>query len=380
MRWSWKLGEIAGIGIFLNWSFLIVPGLIGYSAFVEGGVAVAAAAVSFILLIFGCVLLHELGHALMARRFGIPTRDITLLAIGGVARLERMPRKSSQELAVALAGPAVNVVIAAVLFAVLTLLGWSFATPVEGVNPLHGSILESLMWANVGLVIFNMIPAFPMDGGRVLRALLSIFTSYEGATAVASYVGQGLAVMLALFGLFGPVPNFMLVAVAVVVFLAARGELNSVRQTERLHGWAVRDVMVRQFHTVAAEASLEDVAQTALFTGQKTFPVVEGNRLVGMLDQQRLLSALSAGHGDGTVANLMRRDFPMIDERDQLDTTFQRMQSSGLRGLPVFSAGRLVGLLSIDRLRQWLSFLAANANVLPNRETIDVAWKEPSHA
>ncbi|MEQ8786278.1 MAG: site-2 protease family protein [Pirellulaceae bacterium] len=377
MKWSWKLGDIAGIGIFVNWSFLILPALIGYSAFVDGGPAAAAAAVTFILLIFGCVLLHELGHALMARRFGIPTRDITLLAIGGVARLERMPRKSSQELAVALAGPAVNVVIAGLLFAGMSLLGWSFALPQQGLNPFQGSMFESLMWANVGLVVFNMIPAFPMDGGRVLRALMSMFVSYERATATASYVGQGLAVVLAILGLFS---NWMLVAVAMVVFFAARAELLAVRQAARFHGWSVRDVMVRQFHTVDALSSLESVAQTALFTGQKSFPVVEGNRLVGMLDQQRLLAALSAGHGDWTVANLMRRDFPMVDEQDQLDQTYQRMQTAGLTGLPVFAAGRLVGLLPIERLRQWLSFLAANANVMPKADTIDISWKDASHA
>jgi stage IV sporulation protein FB len=375
MKWSWKLGSVAGIGLFVHWSFLILPALIGFEAYAEGGWMAAAQAVVFILAVFGCVLLHELGHALMARRFGIGTRDITLLPIGGVARLERMPRRPLEELAVALAGPAVNVVIAAALLAALVALGRPW---LPSGNPLAGSLPVSLLWANVALVVFNMIPAFPMDGGRVLRSLLALVVSHERATLVAATIGQIVAVGFGIYGVYEG--QWMLVLVALFVFVAARAELQASRATARFNGWSVRDVMLRHFNTVPAESPLEDVAQTALFTGQRSFPVVDGNRLVGMLDQQQVLAALSAGGGARPVTDVMRRDYPLIDEGDPLDNTYLRMQSAGLPGVPVFSAGRLVGILPLERLRQWLTFLAAHADFLPGRETLDASWRDVSRA
>src|SRR5271165_3556256 len=204
MKYSWKLGRLCGIDVRLHWSFLIVPAWVGLTSFAAGAtVASAVNAIFFVLAIFACVLLHELGHALAARRYGIATRDITLLPIGGLARLEGMTRSPRQELVIALAGPAVNVAIAGVLLLGFLLHG-SMTLPLI-LAPVVGSFFAQLLIVNVSLAVFNMLPAFPMDGGRVLRAVLALFLSYERATRIAASVGQGLAVCLAVAGLLGNV-------------------------------------------------------------------------------------------------------------------------------------------------------------------------------
>src|SRR5436305_5563210 len=200
MRWSLKLGQSKGINIYMHWTFLILVGWIFMAYLGEGdGIGPALKGVGFILAVFGCVVLHELGHALTAQRYHIRTRDITLLPIGGVARLERMPREPLQELWVALAGPAVNVLIVAVLF--VFLLAWGGLGRTSTIWQNGGGFLSQLMFVNLFLVAFNLVPAFPMDGGRVLRALLATRLEYARATEIAARIGQGLAILFGFFGL-----------------------------------------------------------------------------------------------------------------------------------------------------------------------------------
>tara|TARA_R110002049_G_scaffold182485_2_gene350371 strand:- start:111854 stop:112840 length:987 start_codon:yes stop_codon:yes gene_type:complete len=219
MNHSWHLGKIAGIDLRLHWTFLLLPAWIYFANLAAGSGAVAATvAVLFVFAVFGCVVLHELGHSLTARRFGIHTKDITLLPIGGVAALERIPRTPWQELAIAVAGPAVNVVIATMLFLGLPLITWSGIVPTTGLT-----FLMNLAWVNVALVLFNMLPAFPMDGGRVLRAALALTMPYRKATGIAANVGQFVAIGFGLVGLM--TGNVLLVFVAGFVYLAARSEV-----------------------------------------------------------------------------------------------------------------------------------------------------------
>jgi Zn-dependent protease len=229
MRWSLKLGKIAGIEIFLHWTFFLLLGFVFFSDLGHGTPA-AALGVLFVLALFGCIVLHELGHALAARKYGIPTRDITLLPIGGVARLERMPRDPKQELWVAVAGPLVNVAIAAFLFVAIMIVRF---TNLDAFAPYaQRSFLWPLLLMNLFLIAFNMLPAFPMDGGRVLRALLAYKLEYVRATRIAARVGQGMALLFIAAGAFGYMTGFkafsapqpMLVLIGAFIFIGARNE------------------------------------------------------------------------------------------------------------------------------------------------------------
>ena len=220
MRWSLKATRIAGIDVYIHFTFFL---LLAWVAFIHwkqtGSIGAALVGVLFILSIFACVVLHELGHALAAKKYAIRTRDIILLPIGGVARLEKMPDKPVQELWVALAGPAVNVGIATAL-AVYLYVSNSFS-PVDQSTMTTAPFLERILGVNIFLVLFNMIPAFPMDGGRVLRALLAMRLAYTRATRISANLGQGIALLFGIFGLFY---NPLLLFIAFFVWIGAAQE------------------------------------------------------------------------------------------------------------------------------------------------------------
>jgi Zn-dependent protease len=224
---SWKLGTIRGIGVHIHWTFWLLMIFFTLSAMAADGVGAGLFTALFVGLVFVCVVAHEFGHAFAAAAYGIPTHDITLLPIGGVARLARMPQNPWQELAIAVAGPAVNVVIAAVLF----LLQAVVPLPAISENAwmlMGGSLIENLIAANVFLVLFNMLPAFPMDGGRVLRSLIAMRTSHLRATEIAARIGRWMALAFVLVGLvYGPIG---LLLVGLFVFLSGTGELLEARR------------------------------------------------------------------------------------------------------------------------------------------------------
>jgi Zn-dependent protease len=241
MTRSWKLGTAFGIGIYLHWSFLLLPAWVLFATWGILGPQMIVFLLAMVAAIFGCVVLHELGHALMARQFGIPTRDITLYPIGGVARLERMSERPHEELLIALGGPAVNIIIAIALGLVLALSGTVFSW--RGLlQSMPGGFLLSLLAANLMLALFNLLPAFPMDGGRVLRALLSVGLGRRQATEIAVYLGAAIAVLLAVAVIVGSandVPwlsNPILIVVAGFVFFAGQQELRAVRRRRLVRG------------------------------------------------------------------------------------------------------------------------------------------------
>lgn len=356
MKWSWKLGEVRGIGVYVHATFLILMGFIVLSHWSAGhSVAQTLEGVGFILALFGCVVLHEFGHALTAARYGIKTRDITLLPIGGVARLERMPEEPLQELWVALAGPAVNVVIAAALFAWIQFT--AALAPLEQLDVAGGPFLQRLMVVNVILVIFNMLPAFPMDGGRVLRALLATRLEYARATQIAANIGQAMALLFAFVGFFG---NPFLLFIAFFVWIGAGQEASMATMKAALAGIPVKRAMMTDFRTLQPSDSLQRAIDLILATPQQDFPVLENSRVVGILPSRELLVALQQRGPDALVGDVMRRDFLALDANEMLDPALTRIHAAECcPTAPVIHRDALVGLLTAENVSEFLLIVSA---------------------
>jgi Zn-dependent protease len=350
MKWSTRIGRFAGIDVYVHATFVILIGWVALAHWRTGHNAAAAVeGVAFVLALFACVVLHEFGHALTARRFGIKTRDITLLPIGGLARLERMPDDPRQELWVALAGPAVNVVIALALFAGLQVTGrWA---PVETLGIGGGSFVERLMVVNASLVGFNMLPAFPMDGGRVLRAVLAIRMDYTRATQIAANIGQGMAFV---FGLLGLLFNPVLMFIALFVWIGAAQEAAMTQVKAALGGIPLERAMITDFRTLSPGDSLAHAVELLLAGAQQDFPVVEHGAVVGILTRADLFTSLARQEQQCPVADVMRRKFLTADASDMIDVAFQRLQEHECHTIPVLRGGVLIGLLTMDNVGEFL--------------------------
>jgi Zn-dependent protease/CBS domain-containing protein len=357
MKWSFHLGRIAGIDIKVHATFLLLLIFVGWSHWQQGrSLGAAASGVLFILALFVCVVLHELGHALTARRYGIRTRDIVLLPIGGVARLERIPEDPMKELLVAVAGPAVNVVIAAGLFVFLSATG-TWETFDSSMLLGQGPFLERVFAANVSLVLFNLLPAFPMDGGRMLRAALAMRWDYLRATQVASTIGQAMAFLFGLVGLLLGAP--MLLFVAFFVWIGAAQESSLAQMKAALGGIPVGRVMITDFRALERGDTLQRAIELTLTTAQRDFPVVEGGRVVGVLTQKALVRALAERGTDAPVVVAMERDFQLAELSEMIEPAFMRLQTCNCSTLPVIDAGRLVGLLTLENVGEFLSIQSA---------------------
>lgn len=359
MRGSLKLARLFGINVYVHWTFGILVAWILFMAFSAGEtVGGAMWALAFVALLFFCIVLHEYGHALTARRYGIPTRDITLLPIGGVARLERMPEDPWQELVVAAAGPAVNVVIAALLAGILAVLGNGSILAGLEVSPLAGQLLL----ANGILVAFNILPAFPMDGGRMFRALLAMKWDYAKATHIAASVGQGMAILFGLAALMVPGTFIVLGFVGLFIFFAARHEAQAVRVRWLIRGIPVRRAMMTDFRPLSANDPLHVAAMALLAGSQHDFPVLdEDGTVVGLLRRDDLVKGVEQGSIDAPVESFMRSDLLTADEETMLADIVRTMQERNQTNVPVLRNGRLVGLLTADNVSEVMMLQAARA-------------------
>jgi Zn-dependent protease/predicted transcriptional regulator len=312
-------------------------------------VETAVAGLILIVAVFACVVLHEFGHALAARRYGVPTKDITLYPIGGVARLQRIPEQPTQELVVALAGPAVNVVIAALIAVGATVLGRPLGPP-TGLAAPAGHFWENLFWINVVLVVFNLLPAFPMDGGRVLRALLAYRLPYATATRIAASVGQGMAILFGLFAIFGGFDPFLLF-IALFVYLGAQQEAHAALMRTVIRGVPVREAMITQFSTLAPASTLADAVELLLSGSEQEFPVlgVDG-QVAGVLTRKRLVQALTERERSTRVYEVMQPACRPVESTEMLDEALERMQEAECPIVPVTQGGRLVGLLTLENV------------------------------
>lgn len=355
MSWSFRIARIAGTDVKIHVTFLLLLGLFAYQGYTSQGAAGAIFSTIFISLLFLCVLLHEFGHAFAARAYGIRTPDITLLPIGGLARLERSPSTPGQEFVIAIAGPLVNVAIALLLWIAL---GFPSRTAdfIIFDRPLHSLALQ-LLGVNITLVLFNMIPAFPMDGGRVLRAILAMRLDHGLATIIAGRVGQGLAVLFGLAGLFGipgllP-PSLILALIAVFIFLGAQQEIAFATVRSAVTGLRVGDAMITRFQTLADDHAIVSAARDALQDTQPVYAVTDRHlRVLGLISRNDLLVAGSKSDATRPVGEIAT-PVPAVPADATFDEAFTAMQQSGSAILPVVNpSGQIVGLVSLNLLRE----------------------------
>jgi len=346
MPWSVTVGRFGGTAVKIHITFILFLAWIACSEYARGGQSAALDATIFIVLLFACVVLHEFGHILAARRYGINATAVTLLPIGGVASLQRLPADPRQELVVALAGPAVNLIIAVVL---LLALGSLHSRDLTDIDDPHLSLAARLAAANLFLAIFNLIPAFPMDGGRVLHALIAMRAGGPLATEIAARVGQAFALGLGFLGLFG---NPLLVFIAIFVYIAAAGEAQMSAAQQSLKGLTVGEAMETRFTPIPIEASLSQAVDALLATAQHEFPVVDAfKKPVGLLTREDILAAVREHGGEDPASAFMRSGVESVRPSSSVQGVFERLQAPGAAALYVTEAeGAIVGLLTRQAL------------------------------
>ncbi len=362
MGGSLSLGRYFGIKVQVHWTFLLIIAWAIYVGWSRGGTVESVLwTIAFVLAIFACVVLHEFGHSLTAKRYGINTRKITLLPIGGVASLERMPEDPKQELLVAVMGPVVNVVIAFLLYFFVRSQFDVFQNPEQAqeffqtIN--QNNFLLYLFITNVLLVVFNAIPAFPMDGGRVLRALLSFQMDRVRATQIASNLGQIIAVF---FFFIGFVYNPILIFIGLFVFFGASSEYAMIQQMSVLKGHRVREAMMSQFTTLNPEDNLKKIADMLLAGTERHFIVTrEENEIAGILYNDSIVDAFRNKKTDVTVGDLMKTDFKPVAPDEDLSEIYRSVQSRQHNFFPVTDNGDLVGTIDMENINEFMMIQAA---------------------
>lgn len=351
MNWSITVASVRGTVVRLHLTFLLFLLWIAWVYYAQGGTTAAVSGVLFISLLFLCVLLHEFGHIFAARRYGVQTPDVVLLPIGGVARLERIPEEPAQEIVVALAGPAVNVAIAALLLIVLG----GFPPLEQATNAgLGEALLARLLYANIFITVFNLLPAFPMDGGRVLRAFLARRYGYARGTRVAASIGQGMAFLFGGLGLLSG--NVVLVFIAFFVYLAASSEAHAAQMRAVSQGVMVDDAMITHFEHLTTRSTVDDAVTCLLRTTQHEFPVVDdGGRLQGVLTRDEMIKVLRERGPETPVTEAMRADIPVVTCRGDLESALRPLQEKRLPAVGVADrSGRLVGLITPENVGEMM--------------------------
>ncbi len=354
MKGGLPIFRFRGIRVFVHWTFLILPAWIAYGGYVEGNdLRMILAHIGLVMIVFVCVVLHEFGHALTAQRFGINTRDITLLPIGGVASLERMPEDPKQEFLITAAGPLVNLVIAGIGFLLLAIMGVSlFFSDAMLKASTWTQVLSFIVGSNLLLFLFNLIPAFPMDGGRIFRSLLSMRLPREKATAIAAGLGRVLAIGFVAYGFFDSQP--FLALIGVFIFFAAGAEARNVRQQTYLRGIRVHQVMRTRFWQLPAHATVQQAIDDLLAGGDKVLVVMENDRFKGVLQRDDLVKAISEGRSAAMLGDLELGIPPAARPDDPAGPTYQSMMLGSHPILPVIEEDRIVGILEPENLAEYI--------------------------
>jgi Zn-dependent protease/CBS domain-containing protein len=350
---SIQLFSVRGIVIRMHLTFplILVWAVLQFGVFTGQGLTGTIFGVVVTLLLFAIVVLHELGHSLAAQRYGIEVKEIVLLPLGGVAQLERIPEKPAQEFVIAIAGPAVNGLIAIIMLLLNRIFGIG-GPPQDTSLMLVGletgavdAVFNYIFIANLFLAIFNLVPAFPLDGGRVLRALLASRMSYARATAIAVTLGQSLAWLMGLWGFLNG--NFFLILIAIFIYTGAGQEGQMVQLRRTLGNLKVHQAYSRKAETLRPETTLQEVVQRLLSSFQTDFPVCDGERMVGLVSYTRLVEALNQFKPETPVQQIMQTNIQPARPNDSLFDIQQRMMTERLEALPVVEDGRFLGLLTI---------------------------------
>ncbi|MBN1977414.1 MAG: site-2 protease family protein [Anaerolineae bacterium] len=370
-----RLFTIGGIEIKMHITFplILIVAAVQFGFLSAEGFSLSGALFGVVvtLILFVCVVLHELSHSLTAIRMGFPVRQIVLLPLGGVAQIERMPERPGQEFLMAIAGPLTNVVIAAALLAIgLPLqVGWLASLRKLALSP--GELgwqdtLPYLVFTNLMLAAFNLLPAFPMDGGRVLRALLATVMPFARATALAVSIGQGLAWFLGLAGLLSR--NIMWILIAVFVYSGAGQEGRMIQVRSVLRGLRVRQVFSRRAQTLSPNDPIDRAADLILESFQSDFPICDGKQIVGLLTHADIIQALKRHPPETAVRTVMRAEFPTARLDDELFEVHRKMLEAGIGAAPVIDKGYYLGLLTERDVGEVYQLLSVNPHLLGQRE------------
>ena len=360
MKWTLNLGKVSGIKISVHWTFILLLFWFVMISWKAGhDVTQSFWSLIFILSIFVCVVLHELGHALTAKRYGCKTQDITLLPIGGIARMEKLPEQPAQELAVALAGPFVNVLIALLLLPLirqhLNSGGLDVVTPT--IN--NTNFLLNLFLVNVSLAVFNLLPAFPMDGGRVLRALLSFWIDRVKATRIAGSIGQLMAIGFILLGLFY---NPFLVFIGLFIILGAQTEMAYTESKSLLSGYTVHDAMMTEFSLLKEDDPLSKAVQFILNGQNQDFLVMDDQqRITGSLNRNQIIKVLTTRNDTIPVAQVMNKNIHPMEPDASLDDVFQILQKNESSIVPIMNRQKLLGAINLENVMEFIMIKKAIA-------------------
>ena len=350
MNYKLYIGRVSGIKLFVHWTFFLLIGWIIYSD-ISSGLQLENIlwSIGFVISIFGCVTLHELGHSLTAQRYHIRTRDITLLPIGGVASLESIPEKPKEELAVALAGPAVNVIIALIL---LPIIYWiQSPSSLQLANISSSNFLGSLLSVNVSLALFNMIPAFPMDGGRVLRALLAFKLDRAKATQIAARIGQVIAIIFMIVGFYG---NTFLIFIGFFIFMGAQSELKYAQSYSALSGASIREAMPRDFPTIGADITIREAAEQLIGGQHKNFVVIHNTLPVGTLSSAEISKTLGEQGEAALVEQAMDKNILYLDSSLSLEQALKEFQLNKKSVAMITEQGVIIGAIDLNQIAQFL--------------------------
>ncbi|MCB1165263.1 MAG: site-2 protease family protein [Leptospiraceae bacterium] len=374
MKWSLYVGKPWGIRVYIHWTFLLLLGWIIFAQLGSGTERIIRVLILTALL-FVSVLLHEFGHALVARRFKILTRDIVLLPIGGMARLRKMPEDPKAEFWVALAGPLVNAAIAGLLFVALLVTSGLPAIPEKFVLGAKGfNMTENLMWANALLAAFNLVPAFPMDGGRVLRAFLGFRMSHEKATAIAAQVGQALGIG---FVILGFLYSLVFIFIGIFVYLGASSESSSEQIRSSLRAYTVSNILIKHYSALKPDDGIMTAVELLLSGQEQEFLVMDGKKVVGVITKKEIFAGLSEHGNHVTVKHIMLQNFPLLRMETTLEDALRMFNEKSCPIAPVFRGNALVGVLDRDNIQELLTLNQAMKQYLDSPIRADSGTAHP---